>query len=69
MTLARRMRALVARAASVFRRERRERELSEEIESHIQLHVDDNLRAGMSPQEARRRAVLALGGVGQTKEQ
>src|SRR5688572_31574418 len=69
MTLARRMRALVLRVASIFGRERRERELSDEIESHIQLHVDDNLRAGMTPSEARRQAVLALGGVEQAKEQ
>ena len=33
-----------------------------------QLHIDDNLRAGMTPQEARRRALLALGGVEGTKE-
>ncbi len=45
-----------------------ERELSAEIESHLQLHIDDNIRAGMTPAEARRRAVIALGGVEGTKE-
>lgn len=43
-------------------------ELADELESHLQLHVDDNVRAGMHPDEARRQAVLALGGVDQTKE-
>jgi hypothetical protein len=69
MTPTRRLRAVLLRVASVFGGERRERELAAEIESHIQLHVDDNLRAGMSPGEARRQAVLALGGVEQVKEQ
>ena len=49
-------------------RRRSERELSAEIESHLQLHIDDNIRAGMTPAEARRRAVIALGGVEGTKE-
>ena len=29
---------------------------SAELDSHLQLHIDDNLRAGMTPAEARRRA-------------
>ena len=56
------------RLFGVFGSTRSERELSAEIESHLQLHIDDNLRAGMSPVEARRRAVIALGGVEGTKE-
>jgi hypothetical protein len=32
------------------------------------MHIDDNLRAGMSPQEARRVAVMKLGGLDSTKE-
>ena len=46
----------------------RERDLAAEIESHLQMHIDDNIRAGMSPQEARRVAVMRLGGVDQAKE-
>ncbi|HXN99722.1 MAG TPA: ABC transporter permease [Candidatus Acidoferrales bacterium] len=38
------------------------------LESHLQFHVDDNLRSGMSLEEARRQAFIALGGVEQTKE-
>ena len=45
------------RLFGVFGSNRAERELSAEIESHLQLHIDDNLRAGMTPQEARRRAL------------
>ena len=38
----------------VFRRQTWERDMSREIESHLQMHTDDNLRAGMDPREARR---------------
>ncbi len=33
-----------------------------------QLHIDDNLRAGMPPAEARRRALIDLGGFEQTRQ-
>ena len=62
------VRAWFMRLFGVFGSRRAERELSAEIESHLQLHVDDNIRAGMTPSEARRRALIALGGVEGTKE-
>jgi predicted permease len=46
----------------------RERELSAEIASHLDLHIADNIRAGMTPDEARRQAMIALGGIEPTKE-
>ena len=39
-----------------------------ELESHLQLHIDDNLRAGMTPDEARRQAILKLGGIDRTRQ-
>ncbi len=57
------------RLFGVFASERSERDLSAELESHLQLHIDDSIRAGVTPQEARRRALIALGGIEQTKEQ
>jgi predicted permease len=56
------------RLAGLFGSSKSERDLSAEIESHLQMHVDDNIRAGMTPAEARRRAVMALGSVEGTKE-
>jgi len=38
------------------------------LESHLQLHIEDNLRAGMTPEAARRDALMKLGGIEQTKE-
>src|ERR1700747_2284001 len=58
----RRMRACLLRYGAPFRKELRERD------SHLQMHIEDNLRAGMSPEDARREAYMKLGGVEQTKE-
>jgi predicted permease len=64
----RRLRAWFLRFAGLFLRAPRERELADELESHLQLHIEDNLRRGMSPAQARREAIMKLGGVEQTKE-
>ena len=53
---------------ATFHQTTHDRELAEEIESHLQLHIDDNLRAGLSPAEARRQALLKFGGVESAKE-
>ena len=45
-----------------------DRELAAELESHLAHHIDDNLRAGMTPDAARRLALVRLGGVEQIKE-
>src|SRR5713101_687510 len=63
-----RLRAWLLRFAGLFLKERRERELAAEMESHLQMHIEDNLRAGMNAREARREALMRLGGVEQTKE-
>src|SRR5262245_31923237 len=42
--------------------------LADEVESHIQMQTDENLRAGMSPIEARRAAILKFGPVQALKE-
>ena len=56
-----RLRALFAKSAT-------DRDLDEEIRLHLELETDKNIRAGMRPGEARRQALLAFGGVEQTKE-
>ena len=62
----RKLRALLLRFKGLFHKD--DRDFADELESHLQMHIDDNIRAGMSPQEARRVAVMKLGGVDQTKE-
>jgi putative ABC transport system permease protein len=66
---ARRLRAWLVRLAGLPGRGARDRELAEELESHLQMQIDDHVRAGMSPQEARRRALVKLGGAAQTLEE
>ncbi|MGH9702636.1 MAG: ADOP family duplicated permease [Candidatus Acidiferrales bacterium] len=62
------LRAMLVRLSGLFGRERRDADLAAEMESHLQMHMDDNVRAGMSAAEARRRALMQLGGVEQAKE-
>src|SRR5260370_13681176 len=62
------LRALALRLAALFGKRRQDSELAAELESHLALHIEENLRAGMSPEEARRQAILRLGGLEQTKE-
>jgi macrolide transport system ATP-binding/permease protein len=65
------MRALrrsVMRLRGLFGKQSRETELSREIQSHLEMHVADNIRAGMTAEQARRGALLSLGGVDAVKE-
>jgi putative ABC transport system permease protein len=61
-------RSLFLRLRNLFRKEHLDRELQDELSAHLELHIGDNLRAGMAPEEARRVALLQLGGLEQTKE-
>ena len=63
-----RLRELFLRFGGLFNKQRKDRDLDDEIESHLQMHIEDNLRAGMSPEEARRQAMIRLGGIESTKE-
>jgi predicted permease len=63
-----RLRAWMMRLGGLFSGARREREISDELASHLEMHIEENLRAGMTEEEARRNAVLRLGGVEQTKQ-
>jgi predicted permease len=62
------LRRSLSRLGEFFRKDRRERDLAAELESHLQMHIEDNLRAGMTAAQARREAFMKLGGVEQTKE-
>jgi predicted permease len=64
----RRLRAWLSRMGEFFQRSQRDHDLTAEMESHLQLHIEDNLRAGMTATEARRQALIGLGGVEQTKQ-
>ena len=62
------MRAFALRFGGLFNSRRRDRELAEEFESHLEMEMEDNLRAGMTPAEARRAALLKTGGLALAQE-
>jgi putative ABC transport system permease protein len=64
----RQVRAWLIRLGGLFGSRRSDDEFAREMESHLQMHIDDNLRSGMTPEEARRNALIKLGGVTQTRE-
>jgi predicted permease len=63
------LREVFNRIASFFRKEERDSDLDAELQSHIELAVEENMRKGMSSEEARRRALVRIGGVQQAREQ
>ena len=64
-----RLRDSAVRLVNLFRRERIERELDAELRAYLELEVEENIRRGMAPKEARRAALARLGGVETVKEE
>ena len=64
-----RLRDSAVRLVNLFRRERIERELDAELRAYLELDVEENIRRGMAPKEARRAALARLGGVETVKEE
>jgi predicted permease len=62
------LRAVFLRLAGLVNRRRRAREFDDELESNLQMHIEDNLRAGMSPDEARYAALRKFGNVTRVRE-
>jgi predicted permease len=64
-----RLRQAINRLLALGRRRRLERELDDEIHAHLELAERDAIRAGLSPEDARREARLRFGGVEQIREE
>ena len=64
-----RLRDRTVRLVNLFRRDRLERELDAELRAYLELEVEENIRRGMAPKEARRTALARLGGVETVKEE
>jgi len=60
--------AWLQRLVNAFRREPIRSEIDEELQFHLDARTADNLRAGMSREEARRDAERRLGGLLRTQE-
>jgi len=61
-------RTIFFRFIGLFGGAQRDVALREELEAHVQAHVEDGQRAGLSPDDARRQARVALYGVGRTTD-
>ena len=57
------------RLRSFFKKPQRDSELDAEVAEHLELAVEENIRRGMTAEEARRQAFIRFGGVVQAKEQ
>jgi predicted permease len=63
------LRSALARIRAFFGRTSRDADLEQEFASHLDLAIEENLRRGLSPEEARRQALIRFGGVQQSREQ
>lgn len=63
------IRVLRLRLRSLLCARQVEQELDEELDHHMQRQIEAHLAAGMSPEEARRTALLEFGGIEQRKEE
>ena len=57
------VRAALARIAGVFTKDRADDELRDELQAHLEMETAEYIRRGMAPDEARRKALLASGGL------
>jgi predicted permease len=64
----RKLRALVLRFTALFRARNAEQDFSAELESHVAMHTDAGIRTGLTPAEARRQALIQLGGAEHTRQ-
>jgi predicted permease len=62
------IRILLSRCAGLFRKQELDADLDEELRAHIDLAIEENLKRGMSAEQARIGALREFGGVTQTKE-
>src|ERR1700741_4833918 len=62
------LRIFLSRLRGLFLKRNLEEELAAEIQSHLEMQIDDHVRNGMSPEEARYLALRKFGGVEQVKE-
>jgi len=61
-------RRLLARVWAFFFRKRRDADLEAELAAHLDFAIEENLERGLSPKEARREALVRIGGLQQARE-
>ena len=64
----RKLRAFAMRLRGLFRSGSSDADFAAELDNHVVMHTEDGIRAGLTPAEARRRALIRLGGAEQTRQ-
>ena len=62
------VRELFSRICSFFLKRERDEDLAAELRAHLDLSIHENMQRGMSAEEARRSALLSIGGMEQARE-
>lgn len=62
------LRTILSRCAALFRRRKLDRELDDELRSHLEMAAEENQRRGMNADQARHAALREFGGVTQIRE-
>src|SRR5215467_3479282 len=68
MRMTDRLRQFLHRLGSFFRRAQLDRDIDEEMSSHLEFAVEENLQRGLGLTEARRQALLRFGGSQRAKD-
>ena len=63
------IRSAIARIRAFAGKAPRDADFEQELAAHLDLAIEENLRRGLSPEEARRQALIRFGGVEQSREQ
>ena len=63
------VRELLARLRSFLRKQALDEDLEQELAAHVDFAIEENIARGMSPDEARQRALVSIGGIEQAKEE
>ena len=63
------LRHITARIRAFFGDDHLDRDFEQELESHVAMLTEDNVQRGMTPEEARRTALIRVGGRASLKEQ
>ncbi|HEX3471765.1 MAG TPA: ABC transporter permease [Silvibacterium sp.] len=66
--LPRNLRAFWVRLYGIFSPARADGDFAAELESHLAMHIEDGVRSGLSRDEARRQALIRLGGFEQARQ-
>jgi predicted permease len=62
------VREMLGRLASFFHKQARDTDFDQEMTAHLEFAVEENLRRGMPLDEARRQALIDIGGISQARE-